>query len=515
MGFSAPVSCLPPGRVLVPGELSMTDITPEIIREAVRWNPGAWLGSYGKIQVKGGEVVRRQPNIYQERLNRVIVHCHKVGIPCRIVALKPRQRGSSTFGVAAGYRRMLAKPGRGLIAGGSHFQGQNLFKMLRVYAEHDELDPRSCKVMDTEARFTNGATIERVTLANANAGRSGTYQFLIVTEAAFLSDEGVANADEVLAGLVKCVPYESDTIVIEESTAKGASGAFYDRWQGGIEIADLEAGRSGYCRVFAAWWEFADLRRDPASEGIRGAVDYTAQEADLAVRWNLDAEQVAWMRWAIRDECGGDFERFCQDYPFDAESAFRKSGSCRFGDEGLKYQESLVRIRPREFGALEYNARADRVQWVAGSENQARCVRWETPRVGCRYLLAVDPMTGASQTGGNDPDSHGVFVIRAGEMYRGKWVEPAVVMRNMLVADGVRFGCWWDIDVLEEEVWRMARYWQALIVPEMNMDRGLVELLKLRGDVDIYERELFNRREQTRTKALGWVTDAEDALDGD
>ena len=53
----------------------------------------------------------------------------------------------------------------------------------------------------------------------------------------------------------------------------------------------------------------------------------------------------------------------------------------------------------------------------------------------------------------------------------------------------------------------MARYWQALIVPEMNMDRGLVELLKLRGDVDIYEREIFNRRENTRSKALGWVTD--------
>jgi hypothetical protein len=485
----------------------MPDITPEIVREAVRWNPAAWLGAYGKIQLKGGEIVRRQPNVYQERLNRVIVHCHQTGQPCRIVALKPRQRGSSTFSVAAAYRRMIAKRGRALIAGGSHFQGKNLFRMLKTYADTDELDPGVCKVMDVEARFSNGSTVERITLANSNAGRSGTYQVLIVTEVAYLAEDGVANADEVLAGLVKCVPYEPDTIVIEESTAKGASGAFYDRWQGGVEIADLEAGRSGYCRVFAAWWEFSDLRRDPASEGIRGAADYTAQEAELALRWKLDTEQVAWMRWAIRDECGHDFERFCQDYPFDAESAFRKSGSCRFGDEGLRYQESLVKVRPREFGVLEHNARADRVQWVACGEGQARCVRWESPRVGCRYLLSIDPMTGASQTGGSDPDSHGVFVIRAGDMYRGKWVEPAVVMRNMLVADGTRFGCWWDIDVLEEEVWRMARYWQAIIVPEMNMDRGLVELLKLRGDVDIYERELFNRREQVRTKALGWMTD--------
>jgi hypothetical protein len=121
----------------------------------------------------------------------------------------------------------------------------------------------------------------------------------------------------------------------------------------------------------------------------------------------------------------------------------------------------------------------------------------------------VDSMTGEDQTGGEDPDSHSVLVHRAGYFQHGTWIEPALVMRNMLVP-GSKPGslvCWWNIDVLAEEVWKMARYWGALVAPEMNMDRGLVELLKLKGDVDIYEREIFNRREQTRTKALGWMTD--------
>ena len=52
----------------------------------------------------------------------------------------------------------------------------------------------------------------------------------------------------------------------------------------------------------------------------------------------------------------------------------------------------------------------------------------------------------------------------------------------------------------------MARYWQAMVVPEENHDRGLIESLKLRGDVDIYQRELFNRRENTTMNALGWQT---------
>ena len=484
----------------------MTD-TASAIREAVRWNVAAWFEGYGKIARKGGEIIRPRANVYQRRISDIIKYCHEVGRPCRLVCLKPRQKGSSTFSVAALYRRMMAKRGSGLIAGGAHFQGANLFKILRTYAENDELDPKSCKVMDMDARFSNGSTMERITLANNNAGRSGTYQAMVVTEEAYLSEEGVANADEVLNGLLKCVPFEKDTLIIEESTAKGASGFFYDRWQSAISFEEFKAGRNGYVRVFAAWFEFDDSRLDPVGEGIHGVDDLTDKELGLVEKWGLDLWQVAWMRWALREECKGDWDRFCQDYPFDPETAFLKSGRCRFGVDGLEWQDKVAARSAREFGVLEWHERGDRVSFVRTGEQEARCVALERPRVGCRYVVAVDPMTGASQTGGDNPDSHGVFVLRDGYSQRGVWYEPAVVMRNMLVSDGVRFGCWWDIDVLEEEVWRMARYWQAVVCPEMNMDRGLVELLKLRGDVSIYERELFNRREMTRTKALGWMTD--------
>lgn len=483
----------------------MLDIN--IIRETIRWDTAAWMESYGKIRKKSGELVRPRANVYQLRINEVIKVAHETGRPCRLVCLKPRQKGSSTFSVAAGYRRLQAKPAMGLIAGGAHFQGKNLFKILGTYAATDELQPDTCKVMDSEARFANGSSMERITLANSNAGRSGTYQVLIITEVAYLADEGVANADHVLNGLLKCVPNEPDTMIIEESTAKGASGFFYDRFQKAITLEEFLAGRNGYVKVFAAWFEFDDSRLPPESEGIYSFSDLTDEEQKLANKWNLDLWQVAWMRWAIRDECNGDFDKFQQDYPFDPESAFLKSGSCRFDVTGLEHQAEVSKRVNRQFGALEYNQRADRVSWTPTSEMEARCVRWEQPRVGCRYLVAIDPMTGASQVGGVDPDSHAVFVMRQGYVEGGRWVPPAVVMRNNLRKDGTRFGCWWDIDVLAEEVWRMARYWQAVVIPEMNMDKGMVELLKLKGDVNIYQRELFNQRENTITKAYGWMTD--------
>jgi hypothetical protein len=489
----------------------------DIVRSVLAGDFVGQFERYLTIQRKDGYLeTGAKANIHQRRIAEARRICRELGIPCRIIALKPRQKGSSTGSVGIGYVDLKERPKRGLIAGGAHFQGQNLFKILSTYAKHDRLDPAACKVMDMEGRFRNGSTMERITLATASPGRSGTYQFLLVTEAALLAREGVANADNVLDGLLKCVGFEDGTVIILESTAYGANGYFYDVWQGGITLDQLKAGANGYCRIFSAWYEFEDSRLDPATEGIASWDDLRADEQayvdDVGSRLGvmLELDQVAWMRWALRDECKGDWDKFKQDYPSDPDTAFLRSGRCVFEQSGITYQESLVRIRPREFGSLNHDEKSDRVMFVPCREEQARCVRWEQPRVGCRYLVSIDPMTGADQTGGDDPDSHSVLVHRAGYVdHRGQWIEPALVMRNMMVP-GHKPGslcCWWNIDVLEEEVYRMARYYNAIIAPEMNMDRGLVELLKLRPDAHIFVRPMFNRREQVETNALGWVTD--------
>ncbi|TXH18309.1 MAG: hypothetical protein E6R03_02460 [Hyphomicrobiaceae bacterium] len=491
--------------------------TESPLRTALRWRPGAQFEAYSKITLKkGGDPIRPKSNAHQRKIDAVVEIAHELGIPCRIAGLKPRQKGSSTKSVHNGHVRLKAKKARGLVAGGAHFQTENMFDILRTYAENDDLDPGFCTVLDKVARYKNGSRMQRITLATKAPGRSGTYQFLLITEAAYLAKEGVANADVVLDGLLKCVPLEPDTIIIVETTANGASGYFYDMWQGGITLEEFKAGKQGYVKIFTAWFEFEDSRLDPARVGIFSEADYTAQEVayieDVGARLGvmLDMEQVAWMRYALKDECKGNWDQFRQDYPSDPETAFLTSGRCAFPADGITYQESLVPLRPRTFGYLNHNEVSDRVTFIPCHENQAKSVRWEQPRVGCRYIISVDTMTGADQTGGDDPDSHSILVHRAGYMdSSGQWIEPALVMRNILVP-GYKpnsLVCWWNIDVVEVEVYRMARYYQAVIAPEMNMDRGLVELLKLRPDADIYVRRLFNKREQKETDAFGWMTD--------
>lgn len=426
--------------------------------------------------------------------------------------MKPRQKGSSTFSVANGYRWLSNMRGTGCIIGGAHSQSSNLFRMLKLYAENDRFDARNpCKVIDRLARWANGSLMEQLTAANPEAGRSGTYQVVIATEVARWAEEGVANATDLLAGLLKCVANEPMTLIELDSTANGASGDFYERWIGGITFDELKAGKDGYVKLFAAWFQFEDSRREPRLEEGKEQCVSPEQVDELRKLHNLDDHQVAWMQWAVREECGKSFETFCEEYPFDDVSAFRTSGRRRFNVGMVDKLSKQGKLYQPDCGNIDLVK--EHAVWQPCSVDEARVVRWEPPRSGCRYILSVDSMTGETQVGGKDPDNHAVGVLRAGFYDRSRgWVPPKLVAR--LVDD---WGLWqrskkyvlrWDIDVLETNVWRLAQYYgNCMIAPEINMDRGLIELLKLRAGANIYVRKLMNRREQKEDLVYGWKTD--------
>ncbi|MGI8436110.1 MAG: hypothetical protein ACR2NX_04300 [Chthoniobacterales bacterium] len=393
---------------------------------------------------------------------------------------------------------LLGHAGQRLHYWGAHYQGDKLFQILKTYAEHDQFDPKlRCQVLEREARWSNGSTCDKITAANQAAGRSATYQIIVATELAYWHEEGVADAASVLAGLMKTVENAPRTMIDLESTANGAAGVFYEKWQDAITFQDLKAGRRGFVRVFAPWFAFEDSRRDPKLEEQEEQIVPPNTVEDLRRRYNLDDEQIAWMQWACREECKKDFDIFCEEYPFDDISAFRTSGRRRFNVRKIEAMVERVCQNPPAFGVLDVtkDGQRERVTWRPAASDEVRVLRWEQPQSGMKYLISVDSMTGETQVGGKDPDNHAAGVLRAGFFQSGKgWVPPKLVAR--LVDD---WGAWernrkyqlrWDIDILEEEIWRLTQYYgNAMIVPEMNMDRGLVELLKLRSGANITSAE--------------------------
>lgn len=502
----------------------------DFLNSVIKSSTPAWFETHARIWGKDRSVglIRPRQNYLQKKIGDVADRMRELNLPVRLIILKPRQKGSTTYAAAETYCSLRRQSASGVVIAGQYSQSSEVHEMLKTYQTNDNFSWGSTgEINSKEGRWTNGSRLKFETAGDVLAGVSGTFQTIHSTEVARWSRFGVANASDVLANILKCCPMLPGTMILLESTAEGAAGAFYERWVTAIDAEDFLSGKSicqpgSYIRCFAPWYEFTDSAMrltEEQQEEIKNTLDSEdefAGENDLVQLYGRDDggvlrlgtavddftayEALAWRRWAIREECKRDKIIFSRDYPSSWETAFQKSGSMRFNASGLVVQrQRLAKRALPQYGVIEGDAKG---AFRNTEKSEAKIIVFEKPIPGRKYIVAVDPATGASQTGGADPDRHGVFVLRAGYWASdGQWVRPATaarIVQNMF-----------DPDVLEVEIWRLARMYGsrsgAKIVVETNMDRGLIELLKLRG-ADLYQRELFNKREYKTTTALGYQT---------
>jgi len=511
----------------------MTPHEKKLIDEAIHDDAGCWFESeHCRIFDKKRDLVRPTSNYLQAKIQEIVNKMRALGLPIRVIGLKPRQKGSTTYFTAIDYTTMRKKPTAACVIGGQYSQTSSAWQMLQTYNKWDRFDWwNTGEINAKEGRWTNGSTLVQETANDSLAGISATFQLLHATEVARWAEYGVSNAADVLTNLLKCVAPLPDTMVFLESTAEAQSGDFYNRF---VTAVDGDAFLRGevvpqpgqFVRVFAPWFEFSDsvLSEHLAPEQKRRVEESLDKyeeffgEKELIARYGRAGkdgvlrlgnsvtthdvwEQLAWRRWAIQEECQRDKAIFDRDYPHSWEDAFQKSGELRFNLTGLKVMEKRLTQRVPEYGVLQ-ETKEQRVIFVPTEPNEAQVILYERPQPGRRYIECIDPMTGITQTGGKDPDLHSTFILRAGRMdHAGRWQRPGTAARVV--------PCRWDIDVLEYASWKLARFYggrtACKIAVEINKDRGLIELFKMRG-ADLYQREIFNQREQKFAAALGWET---------
>lgn len=508
----------------------MTD-QEKFINDAIRSSTGAWFESphckiFGKDRSKG--VFTPRQNYLQRKIQRVINKMEDMELPVRIMGLKPRQKGSTTYFAAAVYCALRRKATAAVIIGGQFSQVDEAKGMLKTYQKHDTFNWGNTGEINIKGgTWSHGSKLIGETAKDLLAGVGSTTQVLHGFEVARWAQHGVANSAEVLANIVKTVPLLPDTMIILESTAEGAAGDFYERYFNAVDgddflsgVADVSPG--SYVRIFAPWFEFSDSAMrltEEQQEEVKNTLDSEEEylgEKELIELYGVDDggvlrlgttvkdfsayEQLYWRRWSIREECKRDKNTFDRDYPKDERSAFQKSGSQRFNTGQLaRMRKNMVKCTPLH-GVIEEDKR--RVAFRQTSETESTVTVFEKPIPGCRYIAALDPMTGETQVGGMDPDWHSAFVLRAGYWdAAGKWKRMATAARII--------PCRWEIDLIAEHLFRLARYYGPAcgckIVIEMNQDKGATELLKPLG-ADLYVREFWNQRENRPTKALGLQT---------
>jgi len=301
----------------------------------VIFNTKKYIENFLYIKKKDTEVALLKINQPQQKFYDVLKRQSEAGKPMRVIILKARQMGFSTLTEAILFKRTATRANvtSGIIAHKDDAT-TNLFNMSKLYLQElpEQLKPETRASNAKEIIFDNRtgtglrSKIKCMTAGGDGVGRSDTFQNLHLSEVSSWN-----NAKEILDGLLQAVPNKPDTLVVIESTAKG-----YDYFK---ELWDKAcAGENDFEPLFCAWWELDEYRM-PADNII-----LTEEEKELKKLYSLDNEQIAWRRWCIRNNCGGDINTFKQEYPACPEEAFLASGECIFDKDIVISQ--IERNRP-------------------------------------------------------------------------------------------------------------------------------------------------------------------------
>jgi hypothetical protein len=258
-----------------------------------------------RLRPKVGAIQPFVFNAAQQKLHAIIEGQKAKTGRVRVIILKARQLGVSTYVAARFFHRTIFTPGlRTIIVGHERRASSNLFQIVKRFYENlpAEVCPPISASNAEELLFDKIDSGYIVTVATTEgAGRSATAQALHASEVAFWPDLPVQ-----MTALMQTVPDLDDTEVILETTANGFND-FHSLWR------KAEVGESEFLPIFLPWTLDAAYARQPDSQ-------MTAEEASLADLHGLNAEQIAWRRAKV-SQLGSD-AFFQQEYPLVACEAF-------------------------------------------------------------------------------------------------------------------------------------------------------------------------------------------------
>lgn len=179
---------------------------------------------------------------------------------------------------------------------------------------------------ESQLEFDNGSVIAVTTSA-----RSGTVNFLHVSEMGKISAASPKKAREVRTGSLQAVP--STGIAVIESTAEGMGGDFHEMSNKARADADAEKDLtpSDYRFHFFPWWQDPAYRSDPARVVISSRDHAYFDEVEGTTGACIDLDQRAWYV-AKRDsaEFVAEPHDMLREYPSTPDEAWQASKAGKY-----------------------------------------------------------------------------------------------------------------------------------------------------------------------------------------
>lgn len=448
--------------------------------------------NYVYIKNKDGERVLFKLRPSQVRLWKLIERMIAEGRPVRIIVLKARQLGFSTFMQAYLLWRTIFNPYSGCLTvahdekSSAELFGKIEFAYSNLPADlYRELE--KCKSHAARGKkLAFGKPLDSSffvdTAGNKNVGRSMTFQRVHLSEVAFWE-----NIEKSMYGLLAALGKRPGTEAIIESTANGLGTYHYKLWQRAC------SGDSMWEPFFEGWNTDPDYAMPTPSD-----FQLSKEEKELKRRFQLTNEQLYWRRITIEDECGGDVELFRQEYPIEAEEAFIVSGNPYFGPrivekvmKQCKDPERWGRVElvsgvPTLIGGVDEGVDPGKTINDGTALERAPWWIWKLPTPGHPYAIGADVAGGT----GKDFSSAHILDLETEEIvatFRGKL----------------------DPDEFAYQLrWMGLTYNVALIAPEKNGE-GRATLLTLMKQVH-YPRIFFHQNQEDWSggveQTFGWRT---------
>lgn len=416
----------------------------------------------------------------QAILERLWVEDEGKATGIRWIILKARQEGCSTWIQA----HLFESATRGahvsaLTVAHRNKAADKIFSITRRFYRRlrFHLHARFASRREIEFEEPIGSTLTFDSAQNEDVGRAGTLQMLHLSEVAFWP-----RPDETFTSVMQCCPGTEGSVAIIESTANGASGFFYERWQ--------EANRAGseWRPIFLPWHIHHEYRLGFGSPREREEFERSLdmEELDLRGKHGLELEQLKWRRWCIQVNCGGSLRKFHQEYPTTPEEAFLTTGSALFDRRRLLSIQSLI-VPSIERVDLVPEAPNGRCEFNVVPRAEGPVEVWERPQPGKKYVVGID-----SSEGLEEGSRSAVHVMRLEDCVQVAEID-AAGMEIFPFADlCVGLGFWYN---------------EAFTIGEANKD-GVAVLARMRdrGYRFLYiERSMDRVTKKVKTR-LGWYT---------
>lgn len=331
-----------------PTPKSRSQLLADIMSRRIEYDYEYWA-AIGGYTIQDKQTKRDRPlvlNRGQRKLTHAFEMQRRIHKPIRVIVVKARQWGGSTNtqGYMFWMQRVKHRNWHSAIVSKVNNQSANIRAMITKAATNYPREFGSTTLGPFEAMLNTKIVKEtgsRITISSAENPenlRSYDFAMLHLSECATWPDTPTRSGDDLAQTLASTVPYEEDTVVVKESTAKGVGGYFHDEWLHATSSDKIAEGKD--VPVFVGWFEIEMYTKRIRDYGkfLKSMSEYNWWQ------WEQGAtlEGIAWYNDFKTAHRWSDFQ-MKSEYPTTADEAFQTKSGKYFTDYMLQYLRSTCK----------------------------------------------------------------------------------------------------------------------------------------------------------------------------